>query len=319
MRTITLEEHFVTLGFIEATGAYGNGAPALQALQQKLLNLGEGRIADMDEAGVDLQVLSLAAIGLDELAAATAAPLLCDVNDELAAAIQAHPKRFAGLATLAMNDAASAAKELERCIDTLGFKGLILDGTVGGEFMDQAKFLPVFEAANALKVPIYLHPAPAPKAVKDVYFSGLPAEAAHLLSIAGWGWHAENGLHTLRLIVSGLFDRFPDLQIVIGHMGEGVPYALARSSNVLGGAVKHLQRSVDEYFRHNFHVTTSGYFTLPPFQCALEVVGIDRLMYSVDYPFSPNTRGRDFLNALNLADTDYAKLTHGNAEALFKL
>jgi predicted TIM-barrel fold metal-dependent hydrolase len=208
---------------------------------------------------------------------------------------------------------------LERCIDTLGFKGLILDGTVGGEFMDQPKFLPVFEAANALKIPIYLHPAAPPKAVKDVYFSGLPAEAAHLLSIAGWGWHAENGLHALRLIVSGLFDRFPDLQIVIGHMGEGVPYALARSSNVLGNAIKHLQRSVDEYFHHNFHVTTSGYFTLPPFQCALEVVGIDRLMYSVDYPFSPNTRGRDFLNALNLADTDYAKLTHGNAEALFRL
>jgi predicted TIM-barrel fold metal-dependent hydrolase len=319
MRTITLEEHFVTPGFLEAAGAYGNGAPALQAVQQKLLDLGDGRIADMDEAGVDLQLLSLAAIGLDELDAATATRLVCEVNDELATAIQKHPKRFAGLATVAMKDPASAAKELERCIDTLGFRGLILDGTSGGEFMDQPKFLPVFEAANALKIPIYLHPAPPPRAVKDAYFSGLPVEAAHLLSIAGWGWHAENGLHTLRLIVSGLFDRFPELQIVIGHMGEGVPYALARSSNVLGAATKHLQRSVAEYFHHNFHVTTSGYFTLPPFQCALEVVGIDRLMYSVDYPFSPNTRGRDFLNALNLPDTDYAKLTHGNAEALFKL
>jgi predicted TIM-barrel fold metal-dependent hydrolase len=119
MRTITLEEHFVTPGFLEATGAYGNGAPALLAMQQKLLDLGDGRIADMDEAGVDLQVLSLAAIGLDELAAAIATPLVCDVNDELAAAVQANPKRFAGLATLAMKD---PAKELERCIDTLGFK-----------------------------------------------------------------------------------------------------------------------------------------------------------------------------------------------------
>jgi predicted TIM-barrel fold metal-dependent hydrolase len=319
MRTIALEEHFVTPGFLEATGAYGNGAPALQALQQKLLDLGDGRIADMDESGVDLQVLSLAAIGLDKLADTTAAPLLCDINNELAAAIQAHPKRFAGLATVAMKDPASAAKELERCIDTLGFKGLILDGTTGGDFLDQPKFLPVFEAANALKIPIYLHPAPPPKTVKDAYFSGLPAEAGHLLSIAGWGWHAENGLHALRLIVNGLFDRFPDLQIVLGHMGEGLPYALARSNHVLSAATRHLQRSVAEYFHHNFHVTTSGYFTLPPFQCALEVVGIDRLMYSVDYPFSPNTRGRDFLNALNLPETDYAKLTHGNAEALFHL
>ncbi|MGA6983232.1 MAG: amidohydrolase family protein, partial [Candidatus Sulfotelmatobacter sp.] len=207
----------------------------------------------------------------------------------------------------------------ERCVNHLGFKGALLSGTTDGQFLDQPKFIPIFEAANALRVPIYVHPAPPPDAVKNAYFSGLPGETGLVLSIAGWGWHAETGLHSLRLIVSGLFDRFPDLQVIIGHMGEGVPYALARSNQLLTGVARHLKLSVAEYFHRNFHVTTSGYFTLPPFQCAYEVVGIDRLMYSVDYPFSPNTQGRDFLNSLKLSDDDKSKLTHRNAEALLKL
>jgi uncharacterized protein len=319
-RIITLEEHFVTESFLKATGTYGVSAPPqLQQVRARLLDLGAGRIAAMDEAGVNLQVLSLAAIGIDSLDAATATPVLHDVNDELAAAIAAHPGRLAGFATLGLKQPEAAARELERCVTQLGFKGAMLDGTTDGEFLDQPKFLPIFEAAVSLGVPVYLHPAPPPRAVQQAYFSGLPGEAGHLLSIAGWGWHAENGLHTLRLIVSGLFDRLPELQVVIGHMGEGVPYALARSSNTLSAAMKHLPHSVAEYFHQNIHVTTSGYFTVPPFQCALDVVGIDRLMYSVDYPFSPNTRGREFLNALTLTDEDRAKLTHKNAEALLKV
>ena len=320
MKTIALEEHFVTAGFLKATGAYGDAAPdELKKLQGKLLDLGDARIAAMDEAGVDLQVLSMAAIGVDSLDAATATPLLHDVNDELAQAIRNYPDRLAGFATLGLKEPEDAAKELERCVTQLGFKGALLDGTTEGEFLDAPRFLPVFEAANALHVPIYLHPAPPPKTVQQAYFSGLPGEAGHLLSIAGWGWHAENGLHTLRLIVAGVLDKFPNLQIIIGHMGEGVPYALARSSAVLSGAMKHLPLTVADYFHRNFHVTTSGYFTKPPFQCALEVVGIERMMYSIDYPFSPNTKGRDFLATLDLGEEDMARLTHGNAEALLKL
>ena len=320
MKTIALEEHFVTAAFLKATGAYGDSAPEdLRKMQARLLDLGEDRISAMDEGGIDLQVLSLAAIGLDDLDASVATPLLRDVNDELAAAIQKNPHRFAGFATLGMKDPSSAANELERCIRKLGFKGALLDGTTDGEFLDAPKFLPVFEAATSLGVPIYLHPAPPPKVVQQAYFSGLPGEAGHLLSIAGWGWHAENGLHALRLIVAGVLERFPDLQIIIGHMGEGVPYALARSSGVLTAAMKHLPLSVAEYFHRNFHVTTSGYFTTPPFQCALEVVGIERMMYSVDYPFSPNTKGSAFLKSLHLSEEDMALLTHGNAEALLHL
>jgi uncharacterized protein len=321
MRTITLEEHFVTESFLRATGAYGKTVPPqLAALQPKLLDLGAGRIAAMDEAGIDLQVLSLAAMGFDALDAATASALARDVNDELAAAVAAHPKRLAGFAALALKDPAGAAAELERCVTKLGFRGALVDGTTGGLFLDDPQFLPVFETAQKLGVPVYLHPAPPPETVKQAYFSGLPGELGHLLSIAGWGWHAETGLHTLRLIVSGLFDKVPGLQLIIGHMGEGLPYAMARSSGILSGPAK-LQRPVAEYFKSNIHLTTSGYFTLPPLQCALEVVGIERMMFSVDYPFSPNTRGRAFLDqaAGVLTTEDLEKLAHGNAERLLGL
>ena len=146
-------------------------------------------------------------------------------------------------------------------------------------------------------------------------------ELGHLLSIAGWGWHAETGLHTLRLIVSGLFDRLPTLQLIIGHMGEGLPYALARSSGILSQAAPGLRQPVASYFHTNIHLTTSGYFTVPPLRCAIDVTAIDRLLFSVDYPFSPNTRGRAFLDALTvlLSPEDIAKLTHRNAESLLGL
>ena len=321
MKTITLEEHFVTESFLKATGAYGADAPKqLAELQPKLLDLGAGRIAAMDEAGIDFQVLSLAAMGFDKLDATEASPLAADVNDELADAIKANPGRLGGFASLALKDPACAAEELERCVTRLGFKGALIDGTVGGCFMDDPKFMPVFETAVKLKVPVYLHPAPPPEPIMKAYFSGLPGETGHLLSIAGWGWHAETGLHTLRLIVSGLFDRLPELQVIIGHMGEGLPYALARSSGILSGPA-HLRQTVADYFKSNIHLTTSGYFSQPPLECAMKVVGIDRLMYSVDYPFSPNTRGKKFLEdaAATLSAGDLDKLAHGNAEKLLKL
>jgi predicted TIM-barrel fold metal-dependent hydrolase len=265
-------------------------------------------------------VLSLGAFALEGLDAATGTALARDVNDELAAAVKANPKRLAGFATVALKDAEAAVVELERSISKLGFVGLMLNGTVEGRFMDDPAFLPVFEAAARLGVPVYLHPAPAPKVVKAAYFSGLPGELGNMLSIAGWGWHAETGLHTLRLIVSGLFDKVPGLQLVVGHMGEGLPYALARSSGILSGPAR-LRQAVAEYFKTNIHLTTSGYFTLSPLKCALEVVGIERLMYSVDYPFSPNTHGQEFLKkaAGVLSAEDMEKLAGGNAEKVLKI
>ncbi len=321
MKTVTLEEHFVTHSFLKATRNPTKPVPApIAALEPKLLDMGAGRIADMDAAGIDLQVLSLASMGLDELSAQSATALVKDVNDELADAVRAHPGRMAGFATLALKDPTGAPAELERCIEKLGFVGALVDGTTEGLFLDDPRFLPVFEAADHLGVPIYLHPAPAPETVREAYYSGLPGDVGFALSIAGWGWHAETGLHTLRLICSGLFDRFPRMQLIIGHMGEGLPYALARSSAVLSRA-SHLRQPVAEYFQTNIHVTTSGYFTKPPLQCAVDVLGIDRLLFSIDYPFSPTTNGRAYLDALanTVAPDDLAKLAHRNAERLLGL
>jgi predicted TIM-barrel fold metal-dependent hydrolase len=295
----------------------------MRAIRDKLLDLGDARIAAMDDGGITLQVLSLAAMGIDDLAPANQTAVFHDVNDELAAAVRAHPDRFAAFATPALKEPAAAVKELERCIRDLGFKGLYVNGTTEGKFLDAPEFFPLLEAAEALNVPLYLHPAPPPAVVQSAYYSDLPGDTGMLLSIAGWGWHAELGLHLLRLIVSGVFDRLPNLQFIVGHMGEGVPYALARSNGILSAAAKNLKRSVTETILAQVHITTSGYFTRPPFDCARQVLGLDHLMYSVDYPFSPNTRGRDFLATLQsepaLSTAEMEALTHGNAERLLRL
>jgi uncharacterized protein len=323
MKTITLEEHFVTRDFLKAADAYGSDAAAgMEAIREKLLDLGEGRIAAMDEGGVSVQVLSLAAIGVDRLAPAEQTAVMRGVHDEVAAAVKARPDRLAAFATPGLKEPAAAVKELERCVRELGFKGLLVNGTVSlngdVKFLDAVEFFPLLEAAEALGVPVYVHPAPPPQGVYDAYFSGLPGEAGRLLSIAGWGWHAENGLHLLRLIVSGVLDRLPKLQVIVGHMGEGVPYALARSSGVLSLATKG-RRSVAEVMKDQVWVTTSGYFTRPPFECCREVVGLERMMYSVDYPFSPTTRGRDFLAGLELDDAERETLVWGNAAGVLGL
>lgn len=321
MRTITLEEHISTPEFLETTAKMLQGSPIVdlwKANRGKLLDMGKDRIADMDAAGIDLQVLSLSG-GMDRLDAATAVALARDTNDKLAAAVQAHPDRFAAFATLALQEPEKAAREFERCVQQLGFRGALVNGTSDGQFLDHPRFMPLFETAQALDVPVYLHPGPPPKAVKEAYFGGLPADLGFSLSTAAWGWHVETGMHCLRLIVSGVFDRFPKLQIIIGHMGEGLPYFIARADEFLTPGTKHLQRSIPEYLRENFHITTSGYFSLPPFLCALQVVGADRILFSVDYPYDSNDKGRAFLDTLPLNPADLAKISHGNAERLLKL
>jgi predicted TIM-barrel fold metal-dependent hydrolase len=318
MYTITLEEHFVTREFQKATGAEGNTPPSMQHLQAALLDIGEGRIRAMDEGGVDLQVLSLAAIGKDELSAADQTAVFRGVHDELAAAIAAHPRRFKGFCTPGLKEPKAAIAELERCMKLPGFVGVLLDGTVDGKFLDAPEFFPFLEAVEAVGAPLYLHPAPPPAEVFESYYAGLPGESGFLLSIAGWGWHSETAIHVLRMILAGVFDKLPRLQVIIGHMGEGLPYALARTNAVLSRGAK-LQRSVVETFRDQIHITTSGYFTRPPFECAREVLGLEKILYSVDYPFSPNTKGQEFLGSLELSEVEMAALTHGNAQRVLGL
>ena len=322
MRTIAIEEHFSTPQCQAAAKKVTDqvfASPLMAGIGQKLLDLGEGRLSDMDAAGIDLQVLSLTGIGLDRLDPATGTSLARECNDALAAAVRAHPDRFAGFAYLALQDPEGAAAELERCVTRLGFKGAMISGTINGRFLDDPSFQPVLAAAEKLGVPIYLHPGPPPPDVFKAYFSGLPAGVGGALSTAGWGWHAENGLHSLRLVASGVFDRFPKLQLIIGHMGENIPFSLARAEERLTPVTSHLQRRVSDYFHANFHITTSGYFALQPLLCALTVFGADRIIFAVDYPYSPNTAGRNFLNIAPLSPDDLEKIAHLNAERLLKL
>ncbi len=321
MRIITLEEHMTTPDILKAApmGASGASPAFTESLNAKLLDVGEGRLADMDAAGINMQVLSVSANAVDKLDPSTANALVRDANDRMAAAVRAHPDRFAAFAHLALQEPDKAAAEMERCVRQLGFKGAMLNGTVNGQFLDHPRFTPIFEAAQALDVPIYLHPAPPPAPVMDAYYSGLPGQLGFFLSTAGWGWHVETGMHSLRLIVSGIFDRFPRLNIIIGHMGENLPFSIARSEAVMGRGAAKLKRSIGEYFCEHFYLTTSGYFTTPPFLCMQQVVGIERIMFSVDYPFSPNSIGRKFLDNLAISPQDMEQITHRNAEKLLKL
>jgi len=323
MRTITIEEHFLTREAIETTAHLRATDPTTSfrdpGVLGQLLDIGAGRVADMDAAGIDMQVLSLAVCGLEDLEPAAATALAHNANDELAAAVAARPSRLAGFAALALQEPEKAAAEFERCVKKLGFKGALVNGTTGGKFLDHPRFSPIFEAAQSLDVPVYLHPAPPPVPVRNAYYSDLPGQTGNFLSTAGWGWHVETGMHSLRLIVSGLFDRFPKLKIIIGHMGEDIPFSLARADSVFSPRTPSLKRKVSDYFHEHFYVTTSGYFTPPPFLCALQVVGADRLLFSIDYPFSTSADGRGLLDSVSIGAADMEKISHGNAEKLLKL
>ncbi len=321
MRLITLEEHYVA-PMLKSVAALGAGAPPpdspMASIQAKLDDLGEQRLADMDAGGIDVQVLSHGAPGTEQLEPDQAIPLARDANDYLAGAIAAHPDRLAAFATLPTAAPREAADELERAVTELGFKGALINGHSRGEFLDDRKFWPIFERAARLEVPIYLHPTPPPPAVRDVYYGGLPPQFAQALSMAGWGWHVETGLHVLRLIVGGVFDEYPSLQMIVGHMGEALPFFLARSSRVLQQQAG-LSRPLEEYVAANLHFTTSGMFTYPPLTCLIEVVGADRVMFSVDYPYSSNAEGRDFVLGAPISDADREKLASANAERLLGL
>lgn len=319
VRLITLEEHFTTQEFLRATAPFTPALASAPALETQLLDLDQQRIAAMDEGGVDLQVLSLAATGQESLKPDETTSLVRAANDTAFAATERHPHRLRMFANLALKQPEAAAKELERGVDRMRCVGGFVNGTEGGTFLDDARYYPIFEAAEALDVPIYIHPTPPSTIIREAYFSNLPEKSAYFLSTAAWGWHAELGLHCLRLILAGTFDRFPRLKVIIGHMGEDVPFSLLRAQDGLPPSVTGLERSVSDYFMEHFYVTTSGYFTEPPLRCAMDVLGTDRLMYSVDYPYRTNVAGAKFLEGASIAPDDLRKIASGNAERILKL
>ena len=214
----------------------------------------------------------------------------------LAKAVATHPDRFAGFAHLPMRSPQAAADELERAVRDLGFCGALINGLTEGRFLDDPRFEPILARAEQLDVPIYLHPNLPPRAVFDAYYGGLPAMTGFRLSTAAWGWHSEVAIHVLRLVLSGALDRHPKLKLIVGHMGEGLAAMLVRSDKILTPEAPHLKRSVGQTILDHVHVTTSGLFTWPPLQALLAVFGADRVLFSIDYPYSSNRLGRDFLD-----------------------
>ncbi len=320
MRTITLEEHFATEDFLAGPGRHLRAHPAQAELVERLLDLGERRIAEMDQAGVDVQVLSLTAPGTEQLGAQEAAAAARAANLALARAIERHPRRLAGFAVLPTAAPDRAADELERAVLEDGFKGAVINGHVGGRYLDDPFFWPVLERAEKLGVPIYLHPTLPPRAVIETYYTGnFPPEVTGIFAMAGWGWHIETALHVLRLILGGAFDRYPALQIIVGHLGESLPFMLPRLDHNLPPQLTKLRRPVGAYLRENVHYTFSGFNFLPAYLDLMLEVGIERILFSADYPFASMAEARAFLDNLPVSPADRERIAHGNAERLLRM
>ena len=286
-------------------------------LSQRLLDLDDERLKIMDGAGIAMQLLSLTSTGVQALATEPAVALAALANDRLAAAIERHPDRYAGLAAIAPQDPARAVKELERAISKLKLNGVIINSHTHGEYLDEEKFWPILEAAAALEAPIYIHPrSPSPGMAQ-------PYRKYHL-EHAIWGYAVETGLHAVRLIMSGVFDRYPKLMIVLGHMGENIPYALYRMDWMHSRAPVAMDRPKlklrpSDYFRQNFLITTSGVNWHAPLKFCIEVLGADNIMWAVDYPYQETHEAVRYMNEAPISEADKHKIFHGNAERVFRI
>ncbi|MEI9927352.1 MAG: amidohydrolase family protein [Sphingomonas sp.] len=310
MRIVALEEHYspaelagrIPADVLRARGwSAGDGRPGLAALQGELREAGALRLASMDRAGISVQVMSMTGAGAELLAGADGVALARAYNDRLHQLALEHPDRFAGFCHLPMADPDAAADELERGVRELGLRGALVNGTTGGRFLDDRAFEPLLARAATLDVPIYLHPSLPPNPVLDAYYGDLPGHSGFLLAGPGFGWHAETAIHLLRLVLAGAFERHPGLKLIIGHMGEGLATMMDRLDEVFGAhARQNLSAGVGDTIRARVWVTTSGFFSMPPFQAALSAFGVERLLFSVDYPFSSNDRAVAFLRGLPL-------------------
>lgn len=324
-RIIALEEHYATPAFLKMSGHQLGGrresAPGGgPTVADRLCDLGDLRIAEMDAAGIDMHVLSLTSPGVQQMEADEAVTVAREQNDYLAERVKCYPDRFAGFAAIPTPAPDQAAKELERAVKTYGFIGAAIMGHTRGRYLDEEFFSPVLESAAALRVPIHIHPTPPVQQVTDAYYTGnYSPQVAQILSTRVWGWHMETAIHSLRLVASGAFDRYPGLQIIIGHLGEAIPFMLTRMDERLPKEVANLKRSVADYFRENFYYTLSGFNHPAPFLTLLLQVGAGRIMFSVDYPYSSMESARAFLAQMPVSPADRERIAHGNAESLLKM
>jgi predicted TIM-barrel fold metal-dependent hydrolase len=318
VKTIGLEEHFVTADVLqswsqlEAQWQNPAGLSAGDDIGRRLADLADERLAAMEDTGLDVQVLSLTSPGVQNVAPKDAVTLQIICNDLVADAVRAHPNHLQGFATLATTDPVRAARELERAVTTLGLNGAMIFPRSRGRSVEHRDFWPIFEAAAALNAPLYLHPQVPPPPVQAAYYSGFDDAVNAGLATYGIGWHYDVGVALLRLILGGVFDQFPNLDVVVGHWGEVVLFYLDRVDNLATTA--GLARPISEYFRTNVLVTPSGIFSQRYLRWALEVVGVDRILFSTDYPyrFAPDGGARRFLDEADLGEDARAKIASGN-------
>lgn len=324
MKIVAVEEHFVTrevrdawsqLDLIDQDDSltmFSSGE-----VETRLEDLSAARLLHMDESGVDVQVISLTTPGVQNLDSGNAVSIAQQANNLIAQTVRSHPDRFQGFATLPTSSPIQAAHELERVVCQLELKGAMLCGRTRERNLNHPDFAPIYETAAALRVPLYIHPQIPVKAVRDAYYSGFNPELNLHLATGGLGWHIETGIQALRLILTGVFDRLPNLQIILGHWGEVILFYLERI-DVLSKAAQHLERPIIDYFRQNVYVSPSGVFSQRYLSWAIDVLGIDRILFSTDYPyqFVPEGGARRFLEAAAISQADKEKIAYRNWEQL---
>jgi predicted TIM-barrel fold metal-dependent hydrolase len=324
LRIITLEDHFETELYAAQMPPnelrrrwYRDRSKHLgHDMEAELKDIGASRIAAMDAAGIDLQILSLTTPGAQAFEGELAVQVAADANDRMHAAVQAWPERFAAFAALPTAEPEAAVRELDRTVNQLGFKGAMINSHTRGSFLDDQKYWPILERAQALDVPIYLHPNQPHPALMGSYFSGFED-----LARPAWGFMVDASIHFLRILFSGALDAFPKLRIILGHLGEGLPFAMDRLLDHTGYVAewRGLKRLPQECLRDNLTVTTSGNFSVPALLCTISMLGADKVMFSVDWPYESNRVGVDFLKHLPVSLDDLEKIAYGNASRLLRL
>jgi 2,3-dihydroxybenzoate decarboxylase len=316
MKIIALEEHYLDP---EVARHYKEGGPEGRdaQLRERLHDVGELRIREMDAAGIDIQVLSHSAPATQRFDADAAPAIARAANDRLRERVRASNGRLEAFAALPTANPRAAADELERAVTRLGFKGAMIHGLTNGKFIDAREFWPIFERAQALDVPIYIHPAVPHPAVVEAYYRDYLKEFPGLLT-AAWGFTVETATQGIRLVLSGVFDEYPGLKIIMGHLGESLPFSLWRIDMALGRQGNRASAFRDT-FRSHFWITTSGNFSTPALLCCVMEMGADRILFSVDYPFVPNPPGVQWMQHVPLGPEDREKILSGNAKRVLKL
>ncbi len=334
MKIITLEEHYADQSIMDANNAYNKNRPPMSPEQeeamkflmsrsfpgQELLDFSK-RIEYMNRNQIDMQVLSMTSPVSDLVPAKQQVSICRQANDITAKHMEEYPDRFLGFASLPMADPGAAATELERCVKELKMSGTMLAGRYKGRFYNEPEFLPIFEKAAELDVPVYFHPALIPMQVQEAYYmsDSYSLIVGSELASAGYGWHSEVGIQIVRMILSGIFDKLPDLKFISGHWGETIPAFLERMDTIMDQEITGLKKKVSEYYKEHVYITPSGIMSNDQLEYIVKVMGADHVMYAIDYPYMKPENVYEFLAGSSLSDEEKELIAHGNAERIMHI